>query len=195
MPTFERSGPMAYLLRKLSNKDAWADVAESPLWEQGDCPPEALVQVFDNRSGVSTWRVCTSEDIERVVAVQALARSTIADFAYCLIDEEYLRQQKIETSETPQRTIDKNINGRHVDLVNLTGKQIIELARLINSQFSPFVMTRSEILEVANRCFAEGKFDREFLFLKGNKGREESEIAVSKDLLVNLWKKGEIGFT
>ena len=35
---------MPYLLRKFSNKDAWAEVENSPLWEQGDCPPEALVQ-------------------------------------------------------------------------------------------------------------------------------------------------------
>jgi hypothetical protein len=148
--------------------------------------------VFDNRSGVSTWRVSTPDEIERVVTAQALTRSTVGDFAYCLIDEEVIRQQHIETQDTPQRTLDKDVDRRHVDLVRLTAQQIIALARSINSRFDPQVMPRSKILEAAAKYFAEGRFDREFLFAKSGKGRTESEVAASKDLLVNLWKKGEI---
>jgi hypothetical protein len=98
---------MPYLLRKFSNKDAWAEVENSPLWEQGDCPPEALVQVFDNRAGVSTWRVSTEEEVERVIAAQAFMRGTIGDFAYCLIDEDILRKDGIQTKNTPAKTMDK----------------------------------------------------------------------------------------
>jgi hypothetical protein len=32
------------------------------------------------------------------------------------------------------------------------------------------------------------------LFAGGNRGRSEEEITVSKNLLVNLWKKGELDF-
>jgi hypothetical protein len=55
-------------------------------------------------------------------------------------------------------------------------------------------MTRSEILNLAKKYFAEGRFDKDFLFTKG-KVRTESEIAIAKDLLVNLWKKGEVTLT
>ena len=186
---------MAYLLRKLSDKDAWAEVVTSPLWDQEDCPPEALMQVFDNRSGVSTWRVNTPEDIDRVVTAQAFMRSTIGDFAYCLIDEEKLKEEGIRTKDSPQRTVDKGIDDRHVELIELTGKQIARLARLINSEFDPLVTAREEILKAAAQYFIEGVFDRDFLFRRGGKGRKDVDIANSKDLLVNLWKKAEISLT
>jgi hypothetical protein len=183
---------MACLLRKLPDKDAWAEVMDSALWGRGDCPPAALVQVFDNRSGVSTWRVTTKDEIERVIVSQAFMRSSINDFAYCLIDERKIAAEGIRTKDTPQRTIDKEIGDKHVDLIDLTGQQLIRLAQLINSEFNPMVMARKEILQAATRFLGDGKFDREFLFKKGKQGRTDAEIENSKDLLVNLWKKGEI---
>jgi hypothetical protein len=182
---------MAYLLRKLPNKDDWAEIADSPLWGADDCPPAALTQVFDNRSGVSTWRVTNNEEIERVVTAQAVMRSTIADFAYCLIEESKLGPLGIKTKDTLQRTIDSGINNKHVDIIDLTGKKLIILAGLINSEFDPKVMARQEIMAAAKKFLSDGTFDREFLFAKTK--RTESEIASSKDLLINLWKKSEIG--
>lgn len=181
-----------YLLRKFSNKDAWAEVEASPLWEQGDCPAEALVQVFDNRAGVSTWRVRTEEEVERVIAAQAFMRGTIGDFAYCLIDEDVLRQDGIKLKNTPAKTIDKQVNDLHVDIVDLSAHQLIRLAHRINTEFDPLVMTRAEILVAAAKFFRENKFDRKFLFTTGNKGRSEEEIATAKNLLVNLWKTSDI---
>jgi hypothetical protein len=183
---------MPYLLRKFSNKDAWAEVENSPLWEQGDCPPEALVQVFDNRVGVSTWRVSTEEEVERVIAAQAFMRGTIGDFAYCLIDEDILRKDGIQTKNTPAKTMDKQVNELHVDIVELSAQQLVRLAHRINKEFDPLVMTRSEILVVAAKFFRENKFDRNFLFTAGNKGRSEEEIAIAKNLLVNLWKRSDV---
>ena len=183
---------MTNLLRKFSDKNAWADVEDSPLWEQGDCPPEALVQVFDNRVGVSAWRVSTDEAIERVIAAQAFMRSTIGDFAYCLIDEDILRRDEFTLRNTLAKTPDKEVNNLHVDIVGLTAQQLIRLARRINTDFSPRVMTRSEILGAAAKFFQQNKFDRNFLCSGGNKGRSEEEITISKNLLVNLWKKAEI---
>jgi hypothetical protein len=181
-----------YLLRKFSNKDAWAEVEASPLWEQGDCPAEALVQVFDNRAGVSTWRVRTEEEVERVIAAQAFMRGTIGDFAYCLIDEDVFRQDGIKLKNTPAKTIDKQVNDLHVDIVDLSAHQLIRLARRINTEFDPLVMTRAEIRVAAAKFFRENKFDRKFLFTAGNKGRSEEEIATAKNLLVNLWKTSDI---
>jgi hypothetical protein len=53
-------------------------------------------------------------------------------------------------------------------------------------------MTRAEILVAAAKFFRENKFDRNFLFTPGNKGKSEEEIATAKKLLVNLWKKSDI---
>lgn len=185
---------MAYLLRKLPDKNAWAEVEDLPLWEQEDCPSEVLWQVFDNRRSVSTWRVETPKEVERVIAAQAfLGRSIPADFAYFLIDEEVLRRAGIALENKSAKTFDKDVNDLHVDIVELSGKQLIRFAYLLNTEFDPIVMTRQEILEIAAKCFEDKKFDRNFLFESGgNRGRSEEEIAVSKTLLVYLWKNGLI---
>jgi hypothetical protein len=185
---------MAYLLRKLPDKNAWAEVADSPLWEQEDCPPEVLWQVFDNRRSVSTWRVTIPEEVERVIAAQVfLGRSIPTDFAYFLIDEEELRQAGITLKNSKAKTFDPDVNELHVDIVELSGKNLIRFAHLLNTKFDPIVSTRTDILEMAAKCFRVQKFDRNFLFSsKGNKGRSEEEIAASKTLLVNLWKQGLI---
>ena len=185
-------GDAASTLRRISDKDAWASVEDSPLWAQEDCPPEALVQIFDNRAGVSTWRVDTEEEITRVIAAQAFVRSTINDFAYCLIDEAVLRRENIKIRNSPMKTIDREMGSRHVDIIELSGKQLVRLAQIINFEFEPKVKTRSEILAAAATYFSNGTFDRTFLFVGGSRGRSEQEIANAKNLLVNLWKKVEI---
>ena len=54
---------MAYLLRKLSNIDAWAESPIPLCGNLGDCPSEILQQVYDNSAGISTWRVETKPEV------------------------------------------------------------------------------------------------------------------------------------
>jgi hypothetical protein len=188
---------MVWLLRKLPDKDAWAAAEGSPLWAEGDCPPEVLVQVFDNRKGVSTWRVNNQEEEERVIAAQAfLGRSIPNDFTYFLIEEDVLRQAGITLKDSPAKTPDKEVDNFHVDVIELSGKQLIQFANILNTKCKPKVMTRTEILEMAAKCFRDEKFDRDFLFASGGRrGRSEEEIAASRKLLVDLWKKGLINIS
>jgi hypothetical protein len=193
---------MAYLLRRLPNKNASADAPEPSLWEHDDCPFEAIEQVF-NKDGISTWRVidhqADSEEIQRLVAAQAFMRSTVGDIAYCLIDESALAAEGIATRDTVMRTVDKDFASKHVDIVNVTGKQLVKLTRIVFYS-TPYVMARQEVLEVAKKFFAEGTFDRSLLVdrqSKKDKRREDDEdraLATARDLLVNLWKKREIDF-
>lgn len=184
---------MAYLLRRIGNIGAWAQISDSPEWEDGNCPAEALRDIYDNRTGVSMWRVETPEDIERVVAAQAFIRSTIGNFAYFLIEEKHIRAAGIKIESKPAKTADKEANNRHVDLVNLTGKQAIMLARLANLEFSPdYIFAREEVITIGARLFKDGKLDRSYLFEKGKRGEREAEVAAATELLVNLWKKKEV---
>jgi hypothetical protein len=196
---------MAYLLRKLRNKDAWAAAEDSPLWATEGCPPDVLVEVFD-KNGVSMWRVNTAEEVRRVIAAQALLGKSIpADFAYFLVEEEDLHQAKLTLKNSTAKTPDIFVNNLHVDVIQLSGQKLICFARLLKTKLNQsqsggddlapgvWVMTRTEILEMAAKCFGEGKFDRSFLFSpSGKRGRSEDEIAASKTLLVDLWKKALI---
>lgn len=193
---------MAYLLRRLPNKNASAAVPEPSLWAHDDCPFGAIEQVF-NKDGISTWRVVdnreNSEEIQRLVVAQAFMRSSVGDIAYCLIDESLLAAEGIATRDVPVRTVDKEFASKHVDIVNVTGQQLIRLTRMVFSS-TLYVMARQEVLEAARKFFEQGAFDRTLLFnrhAKKNKHKEDDEeraIATAKDLLVNLWKRREIDF-
>jgi hypothetical protein len=105
---------MAYHLRRLPEIAAWSEVAESQLWKTGDCPWQVLSQVFDNRSGVSTWLVENEDEVERAVAAQALIRSTIQrTFGYCLIDETIIRREGIKAVKRPVKAVDEEIGQLH----------------------------------------------------------------------------------
>jgi hypothetical protein len=156
-----------------------------------------------NKDGISTWRVIDSQgdstEIQRLVAAQALMRSSVGDIAYCLIDESLLATEGIATRDVAVRTVDREFASKHVDIVNVTGKQLVKLTRIVFYS-TPYVMARQEVLEVAKKFFAEGTFDRSLLVdrqSKKDKRREDDEdraLATARDLLVNLWKKREIDF-
>jgi hypothetical protein len=186
---------MAYLIRRLGNLDAWAQAATSPMWGQEDCPSDLMRQIYDNSSGVSTWRIDDPSEAARAVAAQAFLRSAISDFAYCLIDEQDIRAQRIRMDASkPGKTVDKDTNKRHVELQNLTSKQVAALARIVCMQSTKYELKRMEILTIAATNFSNGNFDKNVLFERGpqNARREDDEIANSKNLLVSLWKKGDL---
>jgi hypothetical protein len=193
---------MAYLLRRLPNKNASAVVPEPSRWEHDDCPFEAIEQVF-NKDGISTWRVIDpqedSVEIQRLVAAQAFMRSTVGDIAYCLLDESLLAGEGIATRDIPVRTVDREFASKHVDIVNVTGKQLVKLTRIVFSS-TPYVMARQEVLKAAKKFFAQGTFDRSLLVdrqSKKDKRREDDEeraLATARDLLANLWKRRDIDF-
>jgi hypothetical protein len=124
------------------------------------------------------------------VAGAFLGRSIPEDFTYFLIDEDVLLSEGFSLKSTKAKTFDNESNDCHVDIVEVTGKQLVKLARLLNTTFDPIVITRTEILEATAKYLRQGKFDRNFLFTSGgNKGRSEEEITMTRKLLVELWKK------
>jgi hypothetical protein len=184
---------MAYHLRRLPEIAAWSQVADSSLWDEGDCPWQVLSQVFDNRGGVSTWLVSTPDEIERAVAAQAFARSTIPKtFGYCLIDEAILKRERIKAAPKPVVTVDPEIGKLHHEIIELCGKQLVKLAWIIRTECEILDFAREDILSIAARHFGSGRFERGALFQGGSKGRSEEEVANSKSLLVNLWKRAEL---
>jgi hypothetical protein len=75
-------------------------------------------------------------------------RSTVGDIAYCLIDESLLAGEGIATRDIPVRTVDREFASKHVDIVNVTGKQLVKLTRIVFSS-TPYVMARQEVLEAS----------------------------------------------
>ena len=185
---------MAHHLRRLSDIAAWSEFEPSPLWAEGDCPWQILPQVFDNRGGVSTWLVRSPDEIERAVAAQALMFTTIPkQFGYCLIDEALLEKEGIKAVNKPTFAVDQEIGKCHHELIELGGKRLIRLAAIIRADCKILAFSRDEVFSLARKYFDIGRFSRDALFSKGK--RDETQIANSKNLLVDLWKRGELTLT
>lgn len=181
---------MAALLRKI-NREAWAAAAASPLWSNGDCPPEALREVIDRRGPLSMWRIDDPSETARVIAAQALMQESLGEFNYILIDESKLKRPGVYVKATPnEHTLDPIVNERHVDVDFSSGKVLFELAQVLIKDASPGVMTKQQILQEVKKRIADTSFDRTHLF---NKKRKEPEIAASTRLLIKLWKEGTVG--
>jgi len=178
------------LLRKLTNRDAWAEAAESKLWESDDCPPEILSQVFDKR-GVSMWRVAGDDEVNRFSAAQALMQSSIGvEFNICLIEESSIVDAGIKLTKSPAKTLDKHANDCHVDVLGLTGKNLIKLAKIMVSHGAIRTLKKLDLLQEAKLRIADGSFDRSVLVTKGN--RNEVEFQQTRELVFKLWKDGDI---
>ena len=170
------------LLRRLRDKDKWAELSESPLWEEGDCPPELLAQVYDNRDGISVYEVETEADIKRVVAVMSRDWGFLKDCCYALLPKQDVKALGLQIKTSAISTFDNETKGRHRDLVGVTGKQVISLASMINHTAEIDVITRNEIIKYINEALQNRIFDRAPMFKKSKDCRHG-------DFLIDLWQK------
>ena len=171
---------MTNFLRRLKNKEAWADLLDSPLWDNGDCPPALLSHIFDNRDGVSVFRIGPEVDILTVAVAVEFQRTKIGDFAYTLIPESILKHFDIKQKTTSGETFDKEVNKLHVDLYNITGKALIGLAKSLRDSAEFHVIARRDIVKAAAERFNDGRMNR-------------SELAKKNaNAIADLWRTGDI---
>ena len=174
---------MTRLLRRISNKELWSELADSPYWEKSDCPPQLLEQVFDSR-GISTYLVDSDDDIKRVVAAVSLGWGTFKDFAFVLLNENDVKQLKLTIEKSQSDLFDKEINNRHRDLKNASGLSLIRLVKLIQEKGEFRVVARSEIIELINGYLANDTFQRNAIF------PDKKDIERNGKILGDLWRKG-----
>jgi hypothetical protein len=170
------------LLRQLSRKEIWASYEPDPLWDQDDCPWKIL-DIMKASDGFSVWHVNEDDEIRRTVTATALLRSKIEDVVYVLLDQNVLRGLGIRMQPSAAKTLDDEINKKHHDLINITGKRFIQLAKLIRDAL-PVTVHHDEIMDDIKQGFRTGRFNRDsFAGRSGNIG-----------LVTTLFRNGAIDF-
>jgi hypothetical protein len=148
---------MVQLLRQLP-KDLWAQYRDSPLWAAGDCPPKILENLVQ-KNGLSMWAIATGWDVRRTLSAIAVAEMSIRDCLFTLVEEQEIRALGIEVKHTQPETVDPEVSKSHRDLVNVSGQQIVKLAKLIMQQ-PPKACDKEEIFESAYNYFKMGVFNK-----------------------------------
>jgi hypothetical protein len=159
---------MTQLLRRFPDASLWAKHENSELWPQGDCPSDILVTLEGD--GLSVWKVNSDAEIERVVAATALERTRLEDYSFALIEERSVLDLGIKLRQKPAKTVDDQMNTQHYELHELTGKRLIEFAKLAIVTGEPITKSRGEILETARAMFKGGMFNRDTFAKKDGKG-------------------------
>jgi len=122
---------MSKLLRRLANAEKWAELADSSLLKSGDCPPDLLIQVYDNRDGVSVFEVDGEENILRAVSFHAFSSKKIGDYVFALIDREEIEKNGMNIVSTKGDTSDDLTNNYHRIITNISGKSLIKLVNIV----------------------------------------------------------------
>lgn len=156
---------MSYFLRVIQNPEEWSQLSESPLWGQDDCPPELLKQMIDSR-GISVYEVSTPEEINRVTTAITISWGTFRPCSFALIPKDSLKKLKIKTSTTTGNTFDKQTNSLHRDVVEISGKQLIQFVKIVKDEADIKTITKEDIVKNLKNGIANGIFERNQIFKK-----------------------------
>ena len=122
---------MAVVLRKLSQKRHWDDMA----WlEQGDTQADVVkcLSPMDNRLSVYMLDH-PARQVDRVVAALALTRDHLAHMDLAVIPDRILEDCRIQRASNEGDTPDPAVNEWHLDLVELSVAKIARFAGAIKA--------------------------------------------------------------
>jgi hypothetical protein len=127
---------MSFIIRIVSSKRRFdePDPDENPWLGENEIPADAVTDLKTSKNELSIFKVENdSSDIERVVSAFASRRDSFAnvDFVYfdSIIFEEIIRQHGLKTNNNLGATPDKEVNKWHCNIVELTDRKVIELAK------------------------------------------------------------------
>jgi hypothetical protein len=122
---------MPLFLRNV-RENRWYKAEAAPWLEKGDIPADPLGDLATTGNRLSVWEVAGDRsNIERIVRALAVNRQKISDMGYVLFDSALLETVGIDSVQETGATPDAEANAWHRDLVDLSGKKLVTLTRLI----------------------------------------------------------------
>lgn len=156
---------MPTLLRKVKH-NRWLREPALPWLNQDDIPSDPLADLNTSAQTLSVWAVADDEsNVERIVRNLALMSNKTDSSGYVLFDSAILEGIGIDLVRADGNTPDTEANAWHRDLVNLSGRKLVALARAVLEQGTPRILLKKRICElivegVAAKQIAEKFRDR-----------------------------------
>jgi len=123
---------LAILLRKLERK-LWMDREITA--SLGGLQADALKNFSTQNNALSVFCVNKNKmPIERILAAIAGGRDNVQEIDYALFDSKILEEHGIKISPKKGITADDEVNGLHIDLIDLTANQVEAIASSIQKR-------------------------------------------------------------
>jgi len=120
---------LSILFRKLQKK-VYMDPQIAD--ELGGLQADALRNFITKDNAFSVYEVQNEQtDIERILAAIAGTRDNVQEVEYAIFDSGLLEELEIKTKKIEGDTADDKVNNLHIDLIDLTAKQVCLLASSI----------------------------------------------------------------
>ncbi len=100
--------------------------------ELGGLQADALKNFRTKENALSVYEVQNElTDIQRILAAIAGTRDNVQEVEYATFDSNLLEELEIKTNKIKGDTADDTVNNLHIDLIDLTAKQVCLLASSI----------------------------------------------------------------
>ena len=113
-------------LRKI-RKPKWYRNNEVPWLPDGKLQANALADLDIKHNKLSVWEV-DDQFLDRTIAALAAGNDFLTNFDFTLFPEEVFHELGIKMEKTQGECCDKEVAGKHVDLVELTADKVFQLA-------------------------------------------------------------------
>jgi hypothetical protein len=157
------------VFRKLDSKVRWYKDGILPwLTLKGDIPADPLNDVRTQDNALSVWLVDDGkQNLNRVALAIAATRQRVDKLDYLLFDLQILSDSDVETCKSRGTTPDEQVNDWHLDLVELSGLELVSLVRaILTSDYETGRFLPKEVVELLKDAVKAGQINQEKL----NKG-------------------------
>jgi len=122
---------MPLLLRNV-RENRWLKSEAAPWLAKDDVPADSLGDLRTSQNRLSVWEVAVDRsNIERIVRALAVSSQRLDNMGYVLFDSSLLETAGINTVRENGTTPDEEANNWHRDLIELSGKKLVALTKLI----------------------------------------------------------------
>jgi hypothetical protein len=142
-----------FWLRKIDCVVAW-DIVD---WLNDDeIQADAFGDLETDENVLSFWKIPNNHQIiDRIIAAIVSRKKILKDIGYALIEDEKIRELKLDIAQKNGTTADSEINGLHMRVSNLTTDKVNMLAKVI-SKSEIERLTQKELTEKISNSIRQG---------------------------------------
>ena len=156
---------MTLVLRTI-RKSSW--YSENYPWlPNNDFPADPVTDLRTTDNSLSVWEIDEDRsNLQRVVTALAGNRDRIEKIDYVIFAKRTIADVSIKTKKSKGGTSDEGVNGWHLDLVEISAKKLLSLAKAIYDEGERYRILGKKIEKLLGDGIKSGQIDPAGLGLK-----------------------------
>jgi len=153
---------MPLILRKIRKARWYYNQSGFPWLLESDIPADPLGDLATNNNELSVWQIDDDKsNLPRVAAALAANGDDISNLDYALFDQKLLNEINITLRPSKGNSPDETANQNwHSDIVELSARKLVELAKAILTHAEIKRIPEKEILHLLAQAVAADQIER-----------------------------------